>query len=124
MRVLLIDDLDSITFLLSTWLRAHGYETQEVNDSRFALAAAREFHPDVILLDIAMPHLSGYDVARAIRADELMANVPIIAVTAFDSATRRSQARDAGIDHQVTKPCSLPDLLILLGEVLNPSPTP
>jgi len=82
-RILLIDDEPSFTRMLKLNLEETGaYEVREENRGRFGLAAARQFKPDLILLDVVMPDMSGGDVAFEIEADRNMKNTPIVFLTA------------------------------------------
>jgi CheY-like chemotaxis protein len=88
-KVLLIDDEEGFTKL--TQLTLDAYDIRVENDSRRALASARSFQPDLILLDVMMPNLDGGDVAAQIRADPALASVPIVFLTAL--VTRKENAR-------------------------------
>ena len=88
-------------------LAAHGHEPQAVTDSRQALDAAREFAPDLVITDIQLPHVSGLDLIRLIRADEQLKAVPIMAVTAYASLGDEERIRGAGAESYVTKPISV-----------------
>ena len=100
-------------------LTKRGFETCAVNDSRQVLRAAREFGPEIILLDIAMPYMDGYEVARRIRRDPNLKLVPIIAVTAFSHAEHNRRAEAAGIEYQLHKPCDLESLMSLMEWVVS-----
>ena len=85
-RVLVVDDEALFTELVSATLDRRGeYVTKAVNDPREAIGAAREFQPDVILLDVTMPEMDGGDVSRAIEADPMLRSVPVIMLTALNS---------------------------------------
>lgn len=85
-RVLVVDDEALFTELVSATLDRRGeYVTKAVNDPREAIATAREFQPDVILLDVMMPEMDGGDVSRAIEADPILRSVPVIMLTALIS---------------------------------------
>ena len=71
------------------------------------LSKLRDFQPEVVLLDISMPHVDGYEVARRIRLDPRFKLLPIIAVTSLDDAEHFREATIAGIDYHMTKPCDL-----------------
>lgn len=82
-RILIIDDEVDFTELVKMSLENSGlYEVRIENDSRLALTAAREFRPDLILLDIIMPHMDGTEVARKIRGDSVVSDTPIVFLTA------------------------------------------
>lgn len=85
-------------------LEWHGYRVLEAVDGLQAVDLARREVPDLILMDIQLPHLSGYDVASAIRADARLAHVPIIAVTSYGMIGDDKRASDAGCDDYIAKP--------------------
>jgi CheY-like chemotaxis protein len=119
LRVLVVDDQPTATMVLASLLTKRGFETCAVNDSRQVLRAAREFGPEIILLDIAMPYMDGYEVARRIRRDPDLKRVPIIAVTAFSHAEHNRRAEAAGIEYQLHKPCDLESLMSLMEWVVS-----
>ncbi|HEY5759795.1 MAG TPA: response regulator, partial [Steroidobacter sp.] len=93
------------------YLRAMGYQVSTAGDGLAALAQAERLHPDVIVLDLELPRMSGFDVARRLRANPETEHIPLIAATGYSHATQLDRARDAGFDHIVVKPCD-PDLLV------------
>jgi len=103
MKVLVADDDPAIVSALVEILRDEGHEATGVHDGRAALAAARAGDPDVALLDIAMPGMNGYDVAREIRSREDRRPM-LIAITASGSASDRMLSTLAGFDHHLSKP--------------------
>lgn len=116
-RVLIADDDRDGALTLSTLLQLEGYDVRSVHGGQEALDAAREFRPHIILLDIGMPKITGYDAARRLRqryGDEC----PIlIAVTGWKQASDRILASLAGFDHHVAKPYQPADILNLLASV-------
>lgn len=88
-------------------LAAHGHQPEAVTDSRNALEAARNFQPDLVITDIQLPHLSGLDLIRLIRAEEGIADVPIMAVTAYSAPGDEERIRAAGAQAYVSKPISV-----------------
>lgn len=119
LRVLVVDDQPTATIVLATLLQKRGFEACAVNDSRQVLRTAQEFEPEIILLDIAMPYMDGYEVARRIRRDPGLKNVPIIAVTSFSHAEHNRRAAEAGIEYQLRKPCDLESLMALMEWVMR-----
>lgn len=113
-RVLIADDnpdgLESLAALLSM----HGHEVHVAADGGEALAQAGRVRPDVALLDIGMPGLTGYEVARRIRASDWGQRMLLIALTGWGQAQDQARARAAGFDHHITKPLDLERLLALL----------
>jgi two-component system cell cycle response regulator DivK len=106
-KILIVEDNALHIKLFCDLLAAHGHEPQAVTDSRLALDAAREFTPDLVITDIQLPHVSGLDLIRLIRADEQLKEVPIMAVTAYASIGDEERIRGAGAESYVTKPISV-----------------
>jgi CheY-like chemotaxis protein len=116
-RVLIADDDRDGALTLSTLLQLEGYDVRSVHGGQEALDAAREFQPHIILLDIGMPKITGYEAARRLRqryGDEC----PIlVAVTGWKQASDKILASLAGFDHHVAKPYQPADILNLLASV-------
>jgi twitching motility two-component system response regulator PilH len=104
------DDPDQRRFLERT-LQAAGYRVVTASDGESGLAAARSLTPDLVILDVMMPRLNGYQTCRALRADAATAGKPILLLTAKDEATDLYWAREVGADAFLTKPVELADLL-------------
>ena len=115
LRVLLADDERDDAMMLATLLVLEGHEVRTVHGGQEALDAVREFRPDVILLDIGMPKVSGYEAARRLRQRYGDDCPVLIAVTAWKQASDRILASLAGFDHHVAKPYHPAELLRLLG---------
>jgi two-component system cell cycle response regulator DivK len=109
--ILIVEDNAFNLKLLDDLLRAAGYNTLKATDGRQALRAARRFRPDVILMDIGLPDISGIDVTREIRASDELKNTPVIAVTAYAAPEDEAAIRRAGCDDYITKPISAPVFL-------------
>ncbi|MDB5750283.1 MAG: putative histidine kinase, hybrid, partial [Ramlibacter sp.] len=92
---------------LATFLEMLGMQTRQAHDGPQALAAAAGFRPEVVLLDIGLPGMDGYAVARALRAHPELARVHLIALTGWGGAEDRRRAMAAGFDHHLTKPVDL-----------------
>lgn len=114
LRILLADDDRDATLSLSTLLKLEGYDVRHVYDGGATLDAVREFEPDVVLVDIGMPKLSGYDVARHIRDRYGKAGPVLVALTGWKQASDRILATLAGFDHHVAKPYDPGALLALI----------
>jgi CheY-like chemotaxis protein/nitrogen-specific signal transduction histidine kinase len=114
-RILVVDDNVDAATMLELLLRSLGHETRVVYDGASALKAATEFHPDVVLLDIGMPGLDGYEVARRLRA---MKDRPrrIIAVTGWGQPADRQRSQEAGFDKHLVKPVEANELVRILDE--------
>ena len=116
-KILVIDDESGFTHLLKLVLSR--YEIREANDSRRALEIAREFQPDLVLLDVVMPGLDGGDLAVQFRSDRLLRHVPIVFLTAIASPKEAGHgAQLLGGYSILAKPVSPEDLIICLEENL------
>jgi signal transduction histidine kinase/ActR/RegA family two-component response regulator len=113
-RVLVADDnVDFATSLQSLLVNA-GHQVQVVHDGGAAFAAARDWHPDVAVLDIGMPVLNGYELARRLRADSRTRSIRLIAATGWGQASDKQAALEAGFDHHLAKPVRPEQLFELL----------
>jgi two-component system, cell cycle response regulator DivK len=106
-KVLVVEDNELNLRLFCDLLRAHDYDAAAVRDGREAMAIAREFRPDLIVMDIQMPHVTGLELTEAIRADEELAGIPIMAVTAYAGKGDEDRIRAAGANAYVSKPIAL-----------------
>jgi two-component system cell cycle response regulator DivK len=106
-KILIVEDNALNIKLFCDLLAAHGHEPEAVTDSRNALETAREFQPDLVITDIQLPHVSGLELIRLIRADERLAKVPIMAVTAYSAIGDEERIRGAGAQAYVSKPISV-----------------
>ena len=116
-RVLVIDDNRDAADSLGTLLEHLGAEVRVLHDARQALAAFQAYRPGVVLLDLGMPEVDGYQVARAIRADERNGRVPLVALTGWGQEEDRRRVREAGFDHHLVKPADIGALRALLGSL-------
>src|SRR5947208_7116131 len=106
-KILIVEDNALNIKLFCDLLAAHGHQPEAVTDSRNALDAARAFDPDLVITDIQLPHVSGLELIRLIRKDEELANVPIMAVTAYSARGDEERIRAAGAQAYVSKPISV-----------------
>ena len=106
-KVLVVEDNELNLRLFCDLLRAHDYDAEAVRDGREALERARAFEPDLIVMDIQMPHVTGLQLTIEIRADAELAKIPIMAVTAYAGKGDEERIRAAGADAYVSKPISL-----------------
>lgn len=113
-RVLIVDDNVDAAVSLRLLLTSLGHEAAAVYDGTQALAAAVEFRPDVVLLDIGLPGIDGYEVARRLRAQKLNPDLQIIAVTGWGQESDRQKSHDAGFDLHLVKPVNQAELSQIL----------
>ena len=106
-KILVVEDNELNLKLFCDLLRAHGYEAEPVRDGREALERAREFDPDLIVMDIQMPHITGLELIEQLKADEDLKPIPIMAVTAYAAKGDEERIRDAGAEGYVSKPISV-----------------
>jgi signal transduction histidine kinase/ActR/RegA family two-component response regulator len=118
-RILVADDFPQAAETLGGLLRQEGYEVQIAQDGLEAFQAAERSHPDVIVLDLAMPELNGYDAARKIREQPWGKQVVLIALTGWGQERDRHRTKEAGFDAHLTKPVKYEAILELLGNLAN-----
>ena len=106
-RVLVVEDNELNLKLFCDLLRAHGFTTEPVKDGRDAVAAARAFAPDLAIMDIQLPHVTGYELIRQMKLDVDLRTIPIMAVTAYAGREDEDRIRAAGANAYVSKPISL-----------------
>jgi DNA-binding response OmpR family regulator len=104
LRILIVDENVDAARSLGMLCQQMGHDCKYAYDGRAALDAARRLRPDVILLDIGLPGIDGFEVARQLRAEADFRDVLIIAVTGFASDEDRNRSREVGIDHYLVKP--------------------
>jgi len=118
-HVLVVDDVPKNVKLLADVLAVKGYRVSTAASGEEALAAIAADAPDLVLLDVMMPGLSGYDVCRALRADPAHAMLPIVLVTALDPAKERVNGLEAGADDFLGKPIQQPELMARVRSLLR-----
>lgn len=116
-RVLVVDDEDNITFLLEAALRHFGFEVAVARTGREALAEIERFAPDVVLLDVMLPDLDGFEVLRRMRMDGVKA--PVLFLTARDAVEDKVRGLTLGGDDYVTKPFSLEEVIARIQAMLR-----
>jgi two-component system cell cycle response regulator DivK len=116
--VLIIEDNELNLKLLNDILQAEGYSTVCFGNGEEALDAVRRAPPDLIMMDIRLPGMSGLDATRALKADLALKGIPVVAVTAYAMDGDEKAIRDAGCDGFLAKPFSIESLLAILGRFL------
>ena len=114
-RILVVEDQEDNRQILRDLLDSAGYEMTEAWDGEAGVSAAKEQHPDLILMDIQLPHMDGYEATRRIKADPELKSIPVIAVTSYALSGDDDKAHAAGCDGYVTKPYSPRQLLEKFG---------
>jgi two-component system, cell cycle response regulator DivK len=117
-KILVVEDQEDNRQILRDLLSSAGYEMSEAGDGQEALVAVAKQRPDLILMDIQLPIMDGYEATRRIKADPNTKAIPIIVVTSYALSGDESKARDAGCDAYVTKPYSPRALLAKIREFL------
>jgi two-component system, OmpR family, response regulator len=118
-KVLVVDDEPNICALLSATLRLTGFDVRVANGGREALAAADEFEPDIVVLDVMLPDFDGFEVAQRLRASGRQ--VPVLFLTARDAVADRISGLTVGGDDYVTKPFSLEEVVLRIRAILRRS---
>jgi len=116
LRVLVVDDLVDAAATMGRLLELMACEVRTVHDGHAALAAASEFLPDVVLLDLGLPGLDGNEVARRLRSQPATARSLIIALSGYGHAAARDDALAAGCDYHLLKPAGIDQLLALVNQ--------
>ncbi|HET7489924.1 MAG TPA: response regulator transcription factor [Acidimicrobiales bacterium] len=116
-RVLVVDDEENITFLLDSALRHFGFDVKVASNGRDALKEVERFNPDVMLLDVMLPDLDGFEIVRRLRSDGQ--KVPVLFLTARDTVDDKVRGLTLGGDDYVTKPFSLEEVVARLQVILR-----
>ncbi|OWK32214.1 polar-differentiation response regulator DivK [Sphingomonas mucosissima] len=117
-KVLVVEDNELNLKLFCDLLRAHEYAAEPVRDGREAVARAREFGPDLIIMDIQMPHVTGYELILELKADDDLQSIPVMAVTAYAGRDDEERIRAAGAEAYVSKPISLSRFMDVVGALV------
>jgi two-component system, OmpR family, alkaline phosphatase synthesis response regulator PhoP len=118
-RVLLADDDPSLLRLISTTLGTDDFELLQATDGEQALEAARRHHPDLVLLDVNMPRLDGFEVCRQLKSDPETASIKVVMLTARGTDADRARGRELGADDYFAKPFSPIQLLNKVYQLLE-----
>jgi two-component system cell cycle response regulator DivK len=113
-RILVVEDQEDLRGILRDLLTSSGYTVIEAEDGVTGVAKAKSDRPDIILMDIQLPVIDGYEATRRIKADPTLTPIPIVAVSSFAMKGDEEKARSAGCDHYVTKPYSPIQLLRMI----------
>jgi len=120
-KILIVEDNELNMKLFADLLDAHGYETQQTREGLKAIGMARTFKPDLILMDIQLPEVSGLEVTKWIKDDATLAGIPIVAVTAFAMKGDEKRIRDGGCEAYIAKPISITSFLATVRKFVEPA---
>lgn len=118
-RILVVDDEPDVTELVSYKLKREGYEVEVINNPLEIMGKAREFNPDLFVLDIMMPELDGLKICRMIRADSKLSAVPIVFLTARGEVEDRIKGLESGADDYLPKPFDTKELALRIGLIFK-----
>jgi two-component system, cell cycle response regulator DivK len=118
-KILVVEDNELNLRLFCDLLRAHGYEAEPVRDGREAVERARAFEPNLIVMDIQMPHISGLELIEQMKSDDALKVIPIMAVTAYAAKGDEERIREAGAEGYVSKPISVVRFVQEVGGLLE-----
>jgi CheY-like chemotaxis protein len=124
LRILVADDNRDAAESLAAVLQIHGHVVRSAHDGESAIREAEEFLPEIVLLDIGMPKINGYDVCRRIRSGPATADAAVIAITGWSQPLDRQTSREAGFDHHLVKPVDPVALTSLLARLAARQPAP
>lgn len=119
-KILIVEDNDLNLKLFRDLLEANGYETFETKEGIEAIVMTRNAQPDLIIMDIQLPEISGLDVTRKIKADPEIRHIPVIAVTAFAMRDDEEKILAAGCEAYLSKPIAIDDFLRTIRRFLEP----
>ena len=123
-RILYVEDNDDNIYMLQSRLRRQGFDVLIARDGASGVAMARSERPDLVLMDLRMPVLDGWEAARLLKADPATREIPVIALSAHAMSGDRAQALDAGCDDYDVKPVEWPRLFTKMKALLAPGRSP
>jgi two-component system, cell cycle response regulator DivK len=118
-RILIVEDNEMNRDMLSRRLERRGYQVITAIDGRHGIAAAQAESPDLILMDMSLPEVDGWEAARRLKSDGATRHIPVIALTAHAMSSDRQKALEAGCDEYETKPVEFPRLLAKIQAMLQ-----
>jgi len=118
-KILIVEDNELNMKLFSDLLAAHGYETRETREGLKAIDIAKKYKPDLILMDIQLPEVSGLEVTKWIKDDKNLTDIPVVAVTAFAMKGDEKRIRDGGCEAYISKPISVTTFLATIRKFLG-----
>lgn len=120
-RVLVVDDFDDAREMYAEYLEFAGFQVETARNGQEAVEKAQEANPDIILMDLSLPVMDGWEATRLIKGDNRTRDIPVMALSGHVLAGSENQAKDAGADEFVAKPCLPQDLENKIRNMLKPS---
>ena len=117
--ILLVDDFDDARDMYREYLQFRGLRVVTADGGRQAVDLAKQHRPDLILMDLRMPGVTGFDALKELRADPAVSHIPVVALTAHALDDERRLVLRAGFDHMISKPCLPDELFRIIGELLT-----
>lgn len=117
-RILAVDDEIDVLLIVKTALQAEGFEVETASNGPDALALAKENPPDLFLLDVMMPGMTGFEVLRELKADDSTSSIPVIMLTGVSERSKIQEALMSGTDYYIVKPFEFHDLMAKVNEVI------
>ncbi|MDX2222713.1 MAG: response regulator [Rhodospirillaceae bacterium] len=117
--ILIVEDNELNMKLFNDLLQAHGYNTLQTHDGREVMEMTRKQRPDLILMDIQLPEISGLEIAKMLKADDDLKSIPVVAVTAFAMRGDEQKIRNGGCDGYIAKPISVASFLQTVSKFLE-----
>jgi two-component system cell cycle response regulator DivK len=123
-KILIVEDNELNMKLFHDLLEAHGISTIQTRDGRVAVDLAREHRPDLIIMDIQLPEISGLEVTKLLKEDAELKSIPVVAVTAFAMKGDEQKIREGGCEDYISKPISVTRFIEVIKSHLEPKPSP
>ena len=117
-RILVVEDNDLNRKLFSDLLRAKGFEVEPLADGHVVIERARAFAPDLVIMDIQLPRISGLELIEALKRDEALRTIPVLAVTAYAGKGDEDRIREAGAEGYLAKPVSIMPFLQAVNQLI------
>jgi len=118
--ILIVEDNELNMKLFNDLLQAHGYNTLQAKDGRAVIELTRKNRPDLILMDIQLPEISGLEITKMLKADDDLRSIPVVAITAFAMKGDEQKIRNGGCDGYIAKPISVASFLQTVARFLEP----
>ena len=117
--ILVVDDVPDARFMYALYLRTHGFRVSEAADGEAAVRQTLEDHPALVLMDMGLPRVDGWEATRQIKADPRTRHIPVLGISGHTFADAVTRATDAGVDAFFTKPCVPATVLATIRELLR-----